>query len=151
MGYHRILVAVDLSEEADEVMAAAKTIADAQSATVFGVTIVKPLARVYGGLDMAPITSGAVTFEREAIEQAGRQLKELGKQYGIAAANCHVKLGAPAVEIRALAEEVGADLIVIGTHGRHGLGLLLGSTANAVLHGVACDVLAVKIHPLVVS
>jgi len=151
MGYHRILVAVDLSEEADEVLAAAKSVAEAHNATTFGVTIVKPLARVYGGLDMAPITSGAIAFEREAIEQAGVQLKELGKQYGIPAANCHVKLGSPAVEVRALAEDIGADLIVIGTHGRHGLGLLLGSTANAVLHGVACDVLAVKIHPLVVS
>jgi len=151
MSYHRILVAIDLTEEADEVLAAAKSIAVEQSAKLFGVTVVKPLARVYGGLDMAPITAGAISFEREAIEQAGKQLKELGSEYGITAADCHVRLGSPPTEIRALAEEVGADLIVIGTHGRHGLGLLLGSTANAVLHGVGCDVLAVKIHPLVVS
>ena len=39
----------------------------------------------------------------------------------------------------------GADLIVIGTHGRHGLGLLLGSTASGVIHGVQCDVLAVRV------
>jgi len=38
-----------------------------------------------------------------------------------------------------------ADLIVVGSHGRHGLSLLLGSTANAVLHGAPCDVLAVRI------
>ncbi len=38
-----------------------------------------------------------------------------------------------------------ADLIVLGTHGRHGLGLILGSTANGVLHGASCDVLAVRI------
>jgi universal stress protein A len=36
-------------------------------------------------------------------------------------------------------------LIVIGTHGQKGLQLLLGSTANAVLHGAGCDVLAVRI------
>jgi universal stress protein A len=151
MAYHRILVAVDLTEEADEVLSAARDVCGNSNAVMHAVTVVKPLARVYGGLDMAPITAGAVAFERDAIEQAGKQLKQLGGAHGIDSANCHIKLGAPAVEIRALAEELAADLIVIGTHGRHGLGLLLGSTANAVLHGVKCDVLAVKIHPMSVS
>lgn len=151
MAYHRILVAVDLTEEADEVLSAARDVRGSSNAVMHAVTVVKPLVRVYGGLDMAPITSGAVAFERDAIEQAGKQLKQLGGAHGIAEANCYIKLGAPAIEIRALAEELAADLIVIGTHGRHGLGLLLGSTANAVLHGVKCDVLAVRIHPMSVS
>ena len=45
-----------------------------------------------------------------------------------------------------LADKISADLIVIGTHGQSGLKLLLGSTANAVLHGVKVDVLAVKVE-----
>ncbi|MCZ6869325.1 MAG: universal stress protein, partial [Gammaproteobacteria bacterium] len=57
----------------------------------------------------------------------------------------HVCVGNPASEIHRLSEAEGVDLVVMGTHGRHGLGLLLGSTANAVLHGVKCDVLAVRI------
>jgi len=44
-----------------------------------------------------------------------------------------------------VADEQGADLIIVGSHGRHGLALLLGSTANGVLHGAACDVLAVRV------
>ena len=43
------------------------------------------------------------------------------------------------------AEEIGADLIVVGSHGRYGLALLMGSTANGVLHGATCDVLAVRV------
>jgi len=35
--------------------------------------------------------------------------------------------------------------IVVGSHGRHGLALLLGSTANDILHGAPCDVLAVRL------
>ncbi len=54
-------------------------------------------------------------------------------------------VGRPGSEIRRQAEENDADLIVIGSHGRHGIQLLLGSTANSVLHGAACDVLAVRI------
>ncbi|MBA6354230.1 universal stress protein, partial [Colwellia sp. BRX9-1] len=36
------------------------------------------------------------------------------------------------------------DLIITGSHGVHGLQLLLGSTCNAILHGAKCDVLAVR-------
>jgi universal stress protein A len=55
-------------------------------------------------------------------------------------------IGHAATEIQRVARDLDADLIVIGTHGRHGLGLLLGSTANGVLHGVKRDVLAVRVH-----
>jgi universal stress protein A len=53
--------------------------------------------------------------------------------------------GDPRDEIIRVAEENQADLIVLGSHGRHGLALLLGSTANAVLHHAKCDVLAVRL------
>jgi len=44
------------------------------------------------------------------------------------------------------AEIAGADLIIIGSHARTGVKrLMLGSTANAVLHGAPCDVLVVRI------
>lgn len=145
MSYQHILVALDLSEESDQVLKKAQHLGQANDAKVSAVTVVKPLTQVYGGLDMAPISSGAISFEEEAVKQAQGQLKEVTAPYGIAAEASHVVLGAPAHEIKQCAHELGADLIVIGTHGRHGLGLLLGSTANGVLHGVDCDVLAVRI------
>ena len=148
MSYTQILVAIDLTEEADEVLAAARSVADEQNAKLTSLTVVKPLAHVYGGLDMVPVTTGSIDFEKDAMKQAQEQLSEMSAEYKIKAEDTAARLGSPALEIRKLAEELGADLIVIGTHGRHGLGLLLGSTANAVLHGVHCDVLAVKIHPL---
>lgn len=146
VAYQNILIAVDLTEEAEEVFAAARNVATEQSsASVSACTIVRPLARTYGGLDMANVVAGA-PFEEEMRVQAKDKLKALGEEYGVSADATYVRMGAPAAEIRALAEEIASDLIVIGTHGRHGLGLLLGSTANAVLHGVSCDVLVVKIH-----
>ena len=45
-----------------------------------------------------------------------------------------------------IAEEHAVDLIVIGSHGRHGLQRILGSTASGVLHTATCDVLAVRIR-----
>ena len=50
-------------------------------------------------------------------------------------------------------KELETDLIVVGSHGRYGLALLMGSTANGVLHGATCDVLAVRVgkHELTAS
>ena len=54
-------------------------------------------------------------------------------------------LGSTAKEILRIVQEQGLDLIVLGSHGRHGVAMLLGSTANAVLHHAECDLLAVRI------
>jgi nucleotide-binding universal stress UspA family protein len=58
---------------------------------------------------------------------------------------CHVREGDAAAEILALAEECGCDVIVMGTHGRTGLGrLLMGSVAEHVVRKAPCAVLTVK-------
>ncbi len=146
MSFKQVLVAVDLSEEAGEVLKAARSVAEEGDAKLTSVTVVKPFALAYGSLDLVPLTNGSIVFEEEAMKRARLQLNEMCREYEIANEDVNVRMGNPAFEIRALAEELEADLIVIGTHGKHGLGLLLGSTANAVLHGVGCDVLAVKIQ-----
>ncbi len=146
MPYNHILAAVDLSPESAQVLDKAREQAQQSGARLSAVTVVKPLTQVYGGVDIAPLSGGAVSFEEQAMRQAETQLRELGAQYGVAAGDAHVILGAPAYDIRELARRLDTDLIVIGTHGRHGLGLLLGSTANAVLHGVERDVLVVRVR-----
>jgi universal stress protein A len=146
MAYEHVLAAVDLTEESAQVLDKARMEADEHGARLSVVTVIKPLPQVYGGIDVAPLTRGAVSFEEQAMDQARVQLRELAGRYRVRPDDAHVLLGAPAPDIRDLAGRIGADLIVIGTHGRHGLGLLLGSTANAVLHGVQRDVLVVRVR-----
>ena len=56
-----------------------------------------------------------------------------------------IRHGKPYVEILRVAEEVGADLIVIGVHGRNAAGLtLFGSTTNQVVRRASCPVLTLK-------
>lgn len=146
MSYQHILAAVDLSEESVQVLERARVEAKQHGARLSVLYVVKPLTQVYGGVDVAPLAGRAVSFEEQAVQSAQTQLRELAAGYGVNEDDVHVILGAPAHDIREVADRLHADLIVIGTHGRHGLGLLLGSTANAVLHGVNRDVLAVRVR-----
>ena len=84
-------------------------------------------------------------FSQEVREHALSVLQGVADKYKIPQTNINVEIGSPSDEIHHLAEKINADLIVVGTHGQSGLKLLLGSTANAVLHGVKTDVLAVKV------
>ncbi|HCJ39197.1 MAG TPA: universal stress protein UspA, partial [Halieaceae bacterium] len=53
--------------------------------------------------------------------------------------------GRPETEIPAVARQIGADLIVLGSHGRWGLELLLGTTTDGVVSAADCDVLAIRV------
>jgi universal stress protein A len=145
MAYQHVLAAVDNTDEADEVLAEARQIADEHGARMSLVTVVKPLTHVYGGLDMVSYTKASLNFEAEAMEQAKEWLQGAAERFGAKREDAHVSVGVPATQIVEHANESGADLIVVGSHGKHGLGLLLGSVANGVLHHADCDVLTVRI------
>lgn len=149
MSYKNVLIAVDLSSDSKLVMERAKGVVTGTDAVMHLVHVVRPLDSVYSGFGAVglsgEITAQAARLEQEAYRQAEEQVAGLAKDYGIDAKNAAVRTGQPAAEIRAAAEDCGADLIIMGTHARHGLGLLLGSTANGVLHGVPCDILAVRV------
>ena len=145
MAYSKILVAIDLTDEADEVLNQAVESAAQNDAELSLITVVKPITQVYGGFDVGAMGADVVQIEREAVEQAEAALSRHAEKASVPAERALVGRGSPAHEIRAVAEEQGTDLIIMGTHGRHGLGLLLGSTATGVLHGAPCDVLTVRI------
>jgi universal stress protein A len=141
-GYTHILVGIDLSSEANQVLARAAQIARHDGAKLSVVHVIEPLSYAYGG-DLPLDFSG---IQEEIQRQAQTRMDQIGGQLSIAPSQLHIVTGRPEREIHRLAQQVKADLVVVGTHGRHGLALLLGSTANGVLHGTPCDVLAVKVR-----
>ncbi|MEH6635061.1 MAG: universal stress protein [Halioglobus sp.] len=139
--YTKILVAVDLSEDSTLIVQRGQAIAANNGAELHLIHVIEPLSFAYGG-DIPMDFSG---IQDEIHQQATQQLNRFSETNGIDEHHQHIVLGRPEVEIHATAEELGTDLIVVGSHGRHGLALLMGSTANGVLHGASCDVLAVRV------
>jgi universal stress protein A len=141
--YQHLLLAVDFAPDSETVVQRARDLAQLHSARLSLVHVTE-----YVPVDMANelVLPQEMELDQELNELAVKRLAELGERIGIAAADQHVLQGHTRGEILRLAEEIEADLIVLGSHGRQGLQRLLGSTANAVLHGAPCDVLAVRIH-----
>ncbi|WP_070886856.1 universal stress protein [Pseudomonas sp. D1-3] len=142
MSYQHILVAVDLTEECDPVMKRAQALAASTQAKLSVVHIVEPMAMAFGG----DVPMDLSMLQQQQFEQAKERLDAFAIKYPqLSAESRHLAYGQPRQEIHRLAAEQHCDLIIVGSHGRHGLALLLGSTANDVLHGAPCDVLAVSL------
>lgn len=139
--YAKILVAIDLSEDSKLIVQRARSVASNASAELHLIHVIEPLSFAYGG-DIPMDFSG---IQDEIYQQANQQLHRFAETNGIDEAHRHIVMGRPEAEIHTLAREIQADLIVVGSHGRHGLALLMGSTANGVLHGARRDVLAVRV------
>ena len=139
--YTKIMLAVDLTEESNVVASRAMALAAGSGAELHLVHVIEPLSLAYGG----DVPMDLSSVQEQIQEQAKSHLRDFGARLQIAAEKQHLIFGRPESEIHRIAEEENADLIVVGSHGRHGLALLLGSTANGVLHGASCDVLAVRV------
>ncbi len=140
--YNNILVAVDISNEAEIVFSKAIGIASVFEAQITLVHVVEPVV-VETNYDLNPTLD--IELEQNLTERADNFLNQLTEKTQVKNAKSIVTVGRIKHEIHKLCRDENFDLVVIGTHGRHGVSMLLGSTANAVLHGTECDVLAVKV------
>lgn len=141
MAYQRILVAVDLGETSADVLKRAHEMARNQHAELHVLHAVEPLSITYGG----DIPMDFSSIQDEIYQQATAQLERFCSDLAVPDSHRHLVIGRPEAEIPETAKNLGADLIVVGSHARYGLAVLLGSTADGVLHGAECDVLAVRV------
>ena len=140
--YSHILLAVEFTPATDAV---ARQAADLGRAFKAPLSLVHVVEFVPMDLSSDLVLPQEVEIDQELVEMARQRLQALGETLGVDQSACFVCQGSTRREILQLARERNVDLIVIGSHGRQGIQRLLGSTANAVLHGAPCDVLAVRI------
>ncbi len=141
MGYNTIIIGLDLSDESDTVLEQALSLRNDSSAHISLIHVLEPLTFAYGGdipMDLSEV-------QNQMVAQGEIKLKQIAADKQLDNVDSQVIIGQPATELHRIAKENDADLIVVGSHGRHGLALLLGSTANSVLHGAECDMLAVRV------
>ena len=141
--YKHILLAADFSEHGQRVSERANDLARRYQARLSIIHVVDNLPitdATYG-----PVIPFDVDLTEELMKAAKKRLAEEAEKLQIPEENRWLELGSPKLEIIRVTEEQHVDLIVVGSHGRHGLALLLGSTANGVLHHAPCDVMAVRL------
>ena len=139
----RILVATDLSSCAGSAADVAAELALQVNAAVDVVTVVDtlPLGEAYG--DASYRAERIAVIHDEARQKAAAFADHHFK--GIKSVKVHVRDGTTSKEIVQAAQDLGSDLIVVGTHGRTGLAhLVIGSIAEKVVRSSAVPVLTVR-------
>ena len=141
-GYSHILIAVDLTDDSAAVAHRGLEVARRFNARVSFLHVVEFIPVDPAGEALLP---PPVDLEAELVEGARERLDALCVTLGLKDAPRRVEVGSIKTELLRVAKQDKVDLIVLGSHERHGLALLLGSTEKSILHKAACDVLAVRL------
>ncbi len=144
MAYKKILLALDFAADNQLIIDKAKEAIEQNDAELLLVHVNEPMAGAYDTGPMGGWSQQVAQLEAELREHSKAKMTALSTDLNVPEEKCFIRDGRASTEIKRLAEEQAVDLIVVGTHGQYGLMLLLGSTANGVLHGVSCDVLVVR-------
>ena len=139
--YQNILAVVDLTTDGTRVAARARELASLAP----GCSL--KLLHVVEYVPVEPLSDSllpAVQIETELLERARSRMAELAASIQ-PAPDWEVASGSIKAEIVRTARKGAHDLIVIGSHERHGLSILVNLTEDTVLHAAPCDVLAVRL------
>jgi nucleotide-binding universal stress UspA family protein len=138
--FERIVVPTDFSGCADDAWALARRLATASGAELILVHVLVETPLLF----TTDHTRDVFAAAREWVARALAERVEAAGAAGLRVRS-ELRTGRPHAEIVALATDVKADLVVIGTHGRDGLNrALLGSVADRVVHHAPCPVLTVR-------
>jgi universal stress protein A len=141
--YSNILLATDLESESRYVQDKAASIQKLTGAKMSIIHIIEP---TISALSLDEYSYGA--GYQETVESLTKAAKELLapiiKRMDIDESNMVIGTGKASREVLFYAKQKEVDLIITGSHGRHGIERLLGSTANSIIHGSKCDVLAIR-------
>lgn len=138
--YCNILAAVDFSEHATAVLERAISEAIHHSARL----IVLHVVDYAWPTDIDVMPASFDETEDEILDVAMGRLETVLKVRGDYPLEPLVVAGRPIQEVVRIAEREKTDLIVIGSHGHHGLRGILGSTSDRIAHQADCDVLIVR-------
>lgn len=141
--YENILLATDFSAHSEAAARRALDLAAATGASLHLAYVVEHFPEDMPVEVVAPEDVDPETFIRRTFDE---RLAAFAGRMGLEGAQLHLLFdtGSATREIAALAERLGADLIVLASHGRRGAAAWLGSTTHGVAQRARCDVLIVR-------
>ena len=140
----KILLATDGSREAELAAATAAALAKGTDSELHVVHVGPFLPMLFSSMEDEPARMAREA--RKTLDGAVGQLEAAGGDV----AQAHLRVGGASEEIVALAEELGAGLIVLGNRGRGGVRrALMGSVSDSVVRHAHCPVLVVRAEPIV--
>ena len=137
MPYQNILAAINLYEDYHDIVHTACQWAQQEHASL---TLMSVLPQAISNVPFA------YDFEAEMIDKTKQKMQTLLDELDRKDIKTHIDQGSIHHHISDYAKDNNHDLIICGSHARHGLNLLLGSTANGILHTAQCDVLTLRIN-----
>ena len=138
--YQKIVAALDFSENNGHVLSSGLKLANNDASKLHLIHVVQAINEGYA---LSVYSKNLLALEKEALESATEQLAKIAETEKIPSDQIRTIVGDRAGEIRKIAKEIDAEVIVIGSHGYSGQKRLLGATANKLLHGAKCDILTV--------
>jgi len=144
--HERIVCAVDFSAISDAASARATALARQIGAQLIFLHVVQYFPEDRSNDVIEPESVDPAEYQKS---EARRKMAELARRLGCPEAKREVLFTAGSAwhEIVSFAEQSHADLIVLGSHGHHGIAAILGSSANGVVNRAPCDVLVVRPRP----
>lgn len=143
--FRTILAAVDFSEASDAAIETAIELAKRFEASLHAVHCFELPIPAVSPYEVA-IPDQYLEDSRRAAQDRLAEAVERGASQGVEMSS-HLEEGSPSAAVVRVAERIGADLIVMGTHGHTGLKhLVLGSVAERTLRHAPCSVLTVKVR-----
>ena len=143
--YGHILVAVDLLSNSDLAIQRGLELAKFYGASLSLVHVLEQTSFVGSSYDITIPDYNSMEVDQMIFDRSVSHMNEIAAGLNYPDIQHDVLWGTPKSTIVSYALAQKADLIVVGSHGRHGFARLLGSTATGVVHSAKCDVVVVKL------
>jgi universal stress protein A len=142
-GYRKILCATDFSDHCRLAAERAADMARRYAARLTLIHVVEHFPVDRSNVDIAPENIDPKQYHEEKARVA---LAGLANELGFTDARQEIRFSMESAqhEILRYIEEDGSDLVVIASHGRHGITSILGSTTYGLTHKSPCDVIVVR-------
>jgi universal stress protein A len=143
--YQNIVVAVDFSPHTDLVLARAVELAQYYNANLSLIHTIEHFTQMHSEYDLVMSAYDDGEMDQALFDNSVSRLNEVADNLNYSNIQKEVLWGSPKSTLLSYAAAQNVDLIMTGSHGRHGFARLLGSTAHGLVHNAKCDVIVVKL------